>query len=187
MAVFPTSNTMLNGILGGGHQWLPVGGPTTVTYYFAHANEFIPGERDWGSIEQAAYRAALQSWANVANLHFTEVFNPAAPVLSSTWCRTPSGVKAGYLGQHETPDGAPAHGYYNYQGAGWDETTRTAACRSAAIGYVTLVHELGHGLGLAHPHDNGGGSTIWPGVTGAFQFLRRQQPQPGHLHRHVVQ
>ena len=30
------------------------------------------------------------------------------------------------------------------------------------------MHELGHGLGLAHPHDNGGGSTIWPGVTGPF-------------------
>ena len=34
--------------------------------------------------------------------------------------------------------------------------------------FQTLVHELGHGLGLAHPHDNGGGSTIWPGVTGPF-------------------
>ena len=25
-----------------------------------------------------------------------------------------------------------------------------------------------HGLGLAHPHDNGGGSLIFPGVTDAF-------------------
>ncbi|MCP5074908.1 MAG: hypothetical protein GY947_16660, partial [Rhodobacteraceae bacterium] len=31
--------------------------------------------------------------------------------------------------------------------------------------YAVLIHELGHGLGLAHPHDNGGGSDIMDGVS----------------------
>ena len=30
--------------------------------------------------------------------------------------------------------------------------------------YLTLIHEFGHGFGLAHPHDNGFGSTIMPGI-----------------------
>jgi Ca2+-binding RTX toxin-like protein len=30
-----------------------------------------------------------------------------------------------------------------------------------------MLHEVGHGLGFAHPHDNGGGSEIMPGVFGA--------------------
>ena len=30
--------------------------------------------------------------------------------------------------------------------------------------YVTLIHELGHGFGLAHPHDDGFGSRIIPGI-----------------------
>jgi hypothetical protein len=30
--------------------------------------------------------------------------------------------------------------------------------------YTTLVHEFGHGFGLAHPHDNVFGSTIMPGI-----------------------
>ena len=30
--------------------------------------------------------------------------------------------------------------------------------------YTTLIHEFGHGFGLAHPHDNGFGSTIMPGI-----------------------
>jgi serralysin len=31
--------------------------------------------------------------------------------------------------------------------------------------YITFVHEFAHVLGLAHPHDYGGGSGIFPGVT----------------------
>ena len=34
--------------------------------------------------------------------------------------------------------------------------------------YITWLHEFGHDLGLAHPHDNGGTSTIFPGVTSPF-------------------
>jgi len=30
--------------------------------------------------------------------------------------------------------------------------------------YLTLIHEFGHGFGLAHPHDNSFGSTIMPGI-----------------------
>ena len=30
--------------------------------------------------------------------------------------------------------------------------------------YLTLVHEFGHGFGLAHPHDNGSDSKIMPGI-----------------------
>ena len=36
------------------------------------------------------------------------------------------------------------------------------------LSYSTVIHEVLHGLGLAHPHDNGGGSLIFPGVTDAF-------------------
>ncbi|MFC6582508.1 M10 family metallopeptidase C-terminal domain-containing protein [Sulfitobacter aestuariivivens] len=35
-------------------------------------------------------------------------------------------------------------------------------------GFVTVVHEVLHGLGMAHPHDGGGSSSIMPGVTSNF-------------------
>jgi Ca2+-binding RTX toxin-like protein len=42
------------------------------------------------------------------------------------------------------------HGYNTFQKGGYD--------------YVTIIHEIGHSLGLAHPHDGGGDSSIMPGV-----------------------
>lgn len=36
--------------------------------------------------------------------------------------------------------------------------------------YCVMLHEIGHILGLAHPHDNGGNSSILSGVNNAFDF-----------------
>ena len=41
-------------------------------------------------------------------------------------------------------------------------TTKTM--KEGGIQYTVLIHEFGHGFGLAHPHDNGFGSTIMPGI-----------------------
>ena len=46
---------------------------SSITYYFAHNGEFTGFETNWTSTAQAGYRSALQSWANVANITFTEV------------------------------------------------------------------------------------------------------------------
>ena len=40
--------------------------------------------------------------------------------------------------------------------------------QKGSYNYITIVHELGHAIGLAHPHDEGGNSTIFDGVTSAF-------------------
>lgn len=32
--------------------------------------------------------------------------------------------------------------------------------------YITFMHEFAHAMGLAHPHDTGGGSSVFPGVSG---------------------
>ncbi|HEX2762998.1 MAG TPA: M10 family metallopeptidase C-terminal domain-containing protein, partial [Allosphingosinicella sp.] len=45
-----------------------------------------------------------------------------------------------------------------------DERWSAQMLQQGGFSFVTLIHEFGHGMGLAHPHDTGGGSSIMPGV-----------------------
>ena len=48
-------------------------------------------------------------------------------------------------------------------GIGWEyEAPGTGALEQGGFGLITIIHELGHGLGLAHPHDKGGRSGVFP-------------------------
>lgn len=42
--------------------------------------------------------------------------------------------------------------------------TNTENIKKGGNQYLTLIHEFGHGFGLAHPHDDGFGSKIIPGI-----------------------
>ncbi len=57
-------------------------------------------------------------------------------------------------------------GVFNRSGRGWDEggISDGGGLERGGFGYVTLVHEISHGLGLAHPHDRGGESTLLSGL-----------------------
>lgn len=43
-----------------------------------------------------------------------------------------------------------------------------AALRKGGEGFATVLHEILHGMGLVHPHDDGGSSSVFPGVTQPF-------------------
>jgi serralysin len=166
------SNRYIDSLLWGGWKWVTTGSPVPIIkYYFAVENEGTPYADTWTTIEKDAYRAAAQSWANVANITFQEVGSAAQAtfiehsVQAAFWNNVPPGWVI--FGEHDVPDNpAPAEGYYNWQtGWGWDYDDPNGGLNVGGFGYMTLVHELGHGLGLAHPHDNGGGSGVFPGVT----------------------
>jgi serralysin len=145
-----------------GTKW---GGPTgeayILEYSFANANSvWAPGYgaynepafgfQEFNAEQKAAARAALQLWSEVTDLLFVEVADTATNV---------GDIRFGITSKAPT-----AHAYYPngtpWAGDVWLGTSNHAGVTNYTPGtyqFATMVHEIGHALGLRHPHD--GGST----------------------------
>ncbi|WP_395646250.1 FG-GAP-like repeat-containing protein [Terricaulis sp.] len=142
-------------------------GPTqtgpNIAVYFATAGQTWNGDlaaRNWTQSEMDAAMAALQTYANVSNLTFSITTNSAAAQFILT---LDTDIGANVLG-HMGTSGGVGYAAFNPNGSGWS----TNGLQPGGGGFVTLIHEFGHGLGLAHPHDNGGVSEVMQGVLQPF-------------------
>lgn len=141
------------------------GGP--ITYNFGSGYNAASGFTGaaWQASEKAAFVGALANYSAVCNLTFAETSNRAGANL--VWWLAPASLMgASTLGMHQVPNGAASqiNGYFNREHPTWNYLA------PGQYGYVTIIHELGHGMGLAHPHDGGSEAdhTKFPGVTSAF-------------------
>ncbi|MEM8699017.1 MAG: M10 family metallopeptidase C-terminal domain-containing protein, partial [Pseudomonadota bacterium] len=73
------------------------------------------------------------------------------------------GTLLGYF-YFPTSQGDGGYGLLNSSFSGWGSGEGSGLDRGGFMYGVTL-HEIGHGLGLAHPHDNGNGSQVLSGVS----------------------
>jgi len=119
---------------------------------------------DWLLSEAQAFDTAMANFSSVSNLTFN-VVSPTSPDVDITWFISPTGggnfTSNTTLGEHEVPDGiyTDIYGWFNASSDTWNNLT------PGSFGYITIIHELGHGMGLAHPHDGGGDGNLFPGVT----------------------
>jgi serralysin len=139
-----------------------------VTYHFAEEGGVYDGVTayDWFDYEILQVERAFALFETFLDLTFLEVASGQYLTLV-LGDRDDMGQTLGFF----YPPGEPNAGLgaFNWQGAGWDYTAPgTGALEQGGYGFITIIHELGHALGLAHPHDTGGASTIFPGVTSAF-------------------
>ncbi|MGB9365221.1 MAG: FG-GAP-like repeat-containing protein [Xanthobacteraceae bacterium] len=143
-----TGNVFLDVLVGWG--WLDVGGDRNITYYFDETSAY----HLWTNFEKGMWRAALQEWANVANITTQELSSAAGADLFETW--VPAQTLTNQFGLD--PNGLPwiaAHYLPHQEGNSAGEYNRIpsqALLTPGAFGYWIFVHEIGHGLGLSHPH-----------------------------------
>ena len=104
-----------------------------------------------------AAMAALNEISQYINLTFVETDTAAGSTFQLVTIED-----GDFLGSFFPPGTSNAGvGTFVRSGFGWDE----AGLQKGGFGYITLIHEFGHGLGLAHPHDTGGNSVVVPGVS----------------------
>jgi len=169
-----------NGVANGGtpidNNPYGIVGKNVITYYFAETGDVFVSEdptnpgvtenivaqgmQEW---EMQAFETAFGIYEQVADIEYVRVYDRAeADIKIITYEGTP-GVGASLLGRM-SPPGEQNAGQMeiNTGDVRWTEE----GVQQGGFYFPTLLHELGHGHGMSHPHDNGGRSSIMRGGDG---------------------
>ena len=158
-------------------QGADIAGKNVITIYFARAGDvFVSNDPtnpglppatitavDIQDFERTAVWTALEQFENVADVVYLEVDDrDLADFVYTSYIGTP-GPGVSLLGSMSPPDESDEGlAQFNSGDYRWNATD----LQQGGFSFVTLIHEFGHGHGLAHPHDNGGRSGIMNGVEG---------------------
>jgi hypothetical protein len=149
-----------NGALQQGVKWgLSYGKGVALTFSFpTSADPFVLnyGNGELGGffplveIEKTAIRNALTEWSLVANLTFQEVSDGNDLVGELRFAMTSvAPVEAAHA---YYPSDAPGGGDVWFKNGEWHENL-DAKIRKGSYDYLTILHEIGHAIGLKHPFE----------------------------------
>jgi hypothetical protein len=171
-----TGYTVIDSLLDGWH-W----SASTISYSFiVPGTSVYPGNYPdpgfWTQIgaftaaQQAATLGALAEWSNVANVQFTASADDAAAAGTIRLGFSYSEQWGNFVGETYLPGSQPNSGDLWFDPNGLDivgghggGSFANSAFADGSYAFFTLLHELGHALGLKHPFENstdGGGTSV---------------------------
>ncbi|MEI8186551.1 MAG: DUF4214 domain-containing protein [Chlorobiaceae bacterium] len=122
----------------------------------------------FNTTEITAAGNALQAWANVASITFTKVADTASNVgdFRFAFSSSVAGNSWGYTNYPNSDSASAADIWLNPASAAQVDWS------NKSYNYFSLMHEIGHGLGLKHPgnYNAGGGSTPGPYLSTDLDF-----------------
>jgi Ca2+-binding RTX toxin-like protein len=138
-----------------------VGTSASLTYSFGGSNSIYKNNYGTGeplsgfaaltSTQQNAVVNALAAWSEIANIQFTQVTDSSTVAGDLRFAKSslPSTAWA-YI-----PGASPEAGdvWFSHSD-NYDTDTK------GTYGYITFLHEIGHALGLKHPHDTDGSGVV---------------------------
>ncbi|MGH6952002.1 MAG: pre-peptidase C-terminal domain-containing protein [Vitreimonas sp.] len=120
----------------------------------------------WNDYEIAQVMLALEQYEAILGVNYEITDDPT--LATFRLITTESDFYGAYMYPQDpafgTQQGIAA---FNILSGGWT-FDQQQALEQGGYAFAVILHEFGHGHGLAHPHDTGGGSDVLLGVTGAF-------------------
>ena len=109
-------------------------------------------------LQQSAFRAALSTWSQVANVTFNEVADTPTSVgdIRIAWTRYPTPSTDAWTLQSPIGDYWAGSGdiWLSAQSEALTVDAYDASFQPGSFSYMALVHELGHALWLDHPFES---------------------------------